>query len=232
MPRKRRTAKEKKKVLSSAQYFDLCLSRSRTIDKHRPAFQSALERRAAWYAHRGELMEGFGSGPGRRVGGWWAYECPKEIPREERDRPNQEEDWEILLALGEMDEDEKAEVLALWAKLLHLKQGGLRAAYDHEKQGIPSMHGGRTWDEECERWERQAKLLGPHAGREWRDLLGDIVNGWEEGGCSGCDYALERGHCEQKNCKHWKTQAEAERHLALMKALSNEDGEEDTEDEE
>ncbi len=199
MPRKRAKSKQHGEKLTNSQFWDLVLSKSLSINEKRSPFKSALTRRAAWYEHRDKILNGWlESHPGTRPGAWWSYEA-KEQPAEK------EEQWEVLHRLGVMDDTEKATVLAMWAKMLHLKEGFNRGAYEHTKRGIGPFHGNPTWEEICSTYDRQTALLGPLATTEWHGIRDNILTEWEERGCGGCDYSLTGGYCKQVACKHWRT---------------------------
>jgi hypothetical protein len=160
-------------------------------------FEGNLQKRGAWYTHRADILEEFiPNHPGMRPAAWWEFEWKGEKTRDKSD------EWELLI--DEMEESEKALVLAMWVKLLHLRKSFLGMTYDHSKQKIGPYHGNPTWQTLCEKYDRQAALLGELAAKEWQNIKQKITDGWEAQGCSGCEYALDGGYCKQKQCKHWR----------------------------
>jgi hypothetical protein len=73
-----------------------------------PGFASAEERKAAWFAHRDELLRHCRGG--KRPSGWWDYECPIPYPR---DRDYAEA---ALYEAELLTEGEVAELTAHWRK--------------------------------------------------------------------------------------------------------------------
>ena len=73
---------------------------------HRPGFASAQERKAAWFAHRDELLVHCRAG--RRPAGWWDYESPARRPRDH--------DYEeaALFEAGLFTAGEVAELMTCW----------------------------------------------------------------------------------------------------------------------
>jgi hypothetical protein len=72
----------------------------------RRAFAGAEERRAAWFAHRDELL--LHCHAGKRPAGWWDYECPIRRPR------NHDYQEAALYEAGLLAESEVDELVATW----------------------------------------------------------------------------------------------------------------------
>jgi hypothetical protein len=103
MAKKRKQRRNPVSQLDGQQEFDLVLGESR-----RPAFESALQRRAAWYEHRSKLIEESAEAlPGSRPKAFWQYEHP-----EVRDFAG--EKWEYLLQKGLLLEGELSGIVAGW----------------------------------------------------------------------------------------------------------------------
>lgn len=69
----------------------------------RPEFRTDKARRAAWNAHREEILAE--SRAGHRPWAWWEYDAP-----EARDESQAEEDQ--LIAMGVVDDDERAKIIS------------------------------------------------------------------------------------------------------------------------
>lgn len=101
------------------------------------AFESKLQRRAAWFAHREALIElDIENIPGTRPAAFFEYEYP-----EAKDYPG--ERWEYLLQNNLLHENELAGITALWTWKLELSIGRLALN-----------------PRELKPWQRQAELLG------------------------------------------------------------------------
>jgi hypothetical protein len=72
----------------------------------RPGFASAEERKAAWFAHRDELLQHCHSG--QRPAGWWDYESPIARPRNRSYREA------ALYEAGLLTDGEVDELVATW----------------------------------------------------------------------------------------------------------------------
>ena len=111
-------------------------------------FQDSMEKRSAWFAFRDYLLNGFGAYPGTRPAGWWLFEKNQRPPM--TGAIHNMDEWELLIEMDEMGENEKAKVLANW---LHMREL-VSLNFDH-----------------LEKLERQADLLakyvnGGHVARE------------------------------------------------------------------
>ena len=79
MPRRPRFDKKRHRAsrdLTTWEWADLEFSEGNL--EPASAFASDVERRKAWLAHRGELLED--NRPGSRPGAWWDYEAPEGAP--------------------------------------------------------------------------------------------------------------------------------------------------------
>ncbi|MHB1042362.1 MAG: hypothetical protein ACYC0Q_05945 [Eubacteriales bacterium] len=158
MPRRRLKSKRKARELTNSQFWNLMLNRSVLLDKFRPAWESAFERKRAWFELRDQIMaEWFEDGHfGRRPGAWWAYECP-DLPR----LPG-EEDFEYLIRAGEVKPEERGKILANFVYLLEINRARLQSDLKYSPA---------EFDESCEEYERQAQLLGEVALKKWEQVL-------------------------------------------------------------
>jgi|GEM_PF-3095829 len=103
-------------------------------------FESKLQRRAAWYAHRTALIDlAVENMPGTRPQAFFEYEYP-----EGKGSPGAE--WEFLLQNNLLLDGEVAGILAMWTRTLELSAQGLA----HMPDELKARH-------------RQAKLLGEPA---------------------------------------------------------------------
>ncbi|MCL5981385.1 MAG: hypothetical protein M1571_02485 [Firmicutes bacterium] len=103
-------------------------------------FESKLQRRAAWYAHRTALIDlAVENIPGTRPAAFFEYEYP-----EAKDSPGEE--WEFLLQNGLLLDGEMPGILAMWTRTLELTAEGLA----YRPDALEARH-------------RQAKLLGEPA---------------------------------------------------------------------
>ncbi len=145
MAKRRKQRRNPISILSYNQEFELALSEDKEPENragNNTAFIDALQKRAAYFAHRDYVLnEGFGNindSPGHRPGGWWAFES-----QEKRNRNIDE--WEQLLLMGELSDQEKGLILAQWLQRFELSQGRFK-----------------MFPAEKEPFKRQAELLAEH----------------------------------------------------------------------
>jgi hypothetical protein len=125
---------------------------------HRPGFASEEERRAAWFAHRDELLQHCRWG--RRVAGWWDYESPIRRPR---DRDYEEA---ALYEAGLLTEGEIVDLTARWRSEFERAQApGFMYCMGFAKPGETTA----TWLEGAAARKAHLKWAGvPHALiRKW-----------------------------------------------------------------
>jgi len=99
MPRSRRKAKSRRE-LTEGQYFELLIGPGGPGS----AFDSPFLRRAAWYEHKEELMEG--DGPGQRPWGYWEYEFGQHFEKSD-------DEVKALRRRGLLSASEEAQLLAI-----------------------------------------------------------------------------------------------------------------------
>ncbi len=127
MAKKRKTRRNPVATLTADQEFELALWSSKDPEKHGNTplnFVDAMQKRAAWFQHRDYMLtEGFGSDrPGFRPRAWWLYEKNMKPPSASTINLEKEPaEWELLLEMGEMDQGEKAQVLAEWLQMRELR---------------------------------------------------------------------------------------------------------------
>ena len=165
MAKKRKQRRNPVQQLDFPQELELSIGRGGALN-----FESELQKRAAWFAHREYMLEeGFGNRndhPGNRPEAWWVYEAKQEKPAGE--------EWEDLAEMGEMDHTEMAALLAQWTKLLELREEYLRMSYHHYLEGF-TPHNAPDWPELRRKYERQAALLGDVAIKGWASVLSRIM---------------------------------------------------------
>ena len=197
MPRKRRKRKrDQTAALSGRQYFDLLL----TANPSCGAWDSKLQQRAAWFRHREEILgdDWMSKYPGQRPGGWWRFETEAEKPLPW----DNEDEWEVLFRLGEIDETELNLVAGQWIARLYEQRALLRILHDLFKRDTGPHHSERTWPNYVAVLERQAGLCGKQAVEAWHKVRTAIIDEWEEDGCGGCpDYT--KG-CQVTGCKFFE----------------------------
>ncbi len=101
MPRHRRIPKTRTREMGYLEGWELLIGPG-----GRSAFASDAARRAAWQAHREEILKRWEHGyPGMRPSAWWRYDAPE--PRLENER-----DAEALERLGLLSDEERGRVAA------------------------------------------------------------------------------------------------------------------------
>jgi hypothetical protein len=74
------------------------------------SFADERERRAAWFRHRGRLMQLFAQG-GKRPVAWWQYEAPGELYY-----PGPDYERSTLYEWGLLAETERDELVVCWRR--------------------------------------------------------------------------------------------------------------------
>jgi hypothetical protein len=92
--------------LTRAQEMELWLGASDSGS----SFADEMQRRTAWFRHRGRLM-GYWGCHGKRPQAWWLYEAPVELYY-----PGPDYERSTLFEFGLLAETERAELLANWRR--------------------------------------------------------------------------------------------------------------------